>query len=74
VQGLPVDTYAADKAYEDGDTHYHLKAHGLQSTIHLKETHTEKKDPHKRVWLELVQTPQYKEGLKERYKIEGKFG
>ena len=74
AQELPVDTYAADKAYDDGDNHYHLDLHGLHSAIHLKKTRTEKKDPHKRVWLKLVKTPQYQEGLKERYKIERKFG
>jgi len=35
---------------------------------------TQKKDANKQVWLELVQTPQYRQGLKERYKIERKFG
>ena len=28
----------------------------------------------KQVWLELIKTPEYKQGLKERYKIERKFG
>jgi transposase len=73
-QGLPVDTYAADKAYDDGDNHFHLESKELHSAIHLKKTRTEKKDPHKGVWLELENTSQYKEGLKERYKIERKFG
>ena len=50
--GLPVNTYAADKAYDDGDNHYHLESKELHSAIHLKKTRTEKKDPHKWVWLE----------------------
>jgi hypothetical protein len=33
-----------------------------------------KKDDNKQPWLDLVKTPQYQAGLKERYKIEGKFG
>ena len=33
-----------------------------------------KKDNNKQIWLDLVETPQYKQGLKERYKIERKFG
>jgi hypothetical protein len=37
-------------------------------------TRTEKKDDHKQVWLDLVKTSQYRQGLKERYKIERKFG
>ena len=73
-QKLPVDTYAADKGYDDSNNHYHLESQGLHSAIHLKKTRTEKKDSHKRVWLELVKTPQYKQGLKERFKIERKFG
>jgi len=73
-QGLPVDTYAADKGYDDSENHYHLSSRSLHSAIHLKRTRTEKKDSHKRVWLELVKTPQYQQGLKERYKIERKFG
>ncbi|MEN6580018.1 MAG: transposase, partial [Anaerolineaceae bacterium] len=48
--------------------------HELHSAIRLKKTRTEKKDPHKQVWLKLIKTPQYQEGLKERYKIERKFG
>ena len=73
-QELPVDTYTGDKGYDDSNNHYYLKSHGLHSAIRLKKTRTEKKDPHKQVWLALEQTPQYKEGLKERYKIERKFG
>jgi len=74
AQGLPVDTYAADKGYDDGDNHYYLELKKLHSAIHLKKTRTEKKDAHKQVWLEMIKTPQYQEGLKERYKIERKFG
>jgi len=74
AQGLPVNTYAADKAYDDSNNHYHLESQKLHSAIHLKKTRIEKMDPHKRVWLEMIETPQYKKGLKERYKIERKFG
>ncbi|MDY6847027.1 MAG: transposase, partial [Chloroflexota bacterium] len=28
----------------------------------------------KQIWLEMIQTPAYKQGRKERYKIERKFG
>jgi IS5 family transposase len=73
-QNLPVEIYAADKAYDDGQNHYHLDIHGLYSAIRLKKTRTQKKDPHKQVWLDLQQTPQYQQGLGERYKIERKFG
>ena len=55
-------------------TTIYLELQGLHSAIRLKRTRTEKKDNNKQVWLELIKTPQYKEGLKERYKIERKFG
>jgi IS5 family transposase len=73
-QKLPVDTYAGDKGYDDGDNHYYLGLRGLHSAIRLKSTRTGKKDDNKEVWLELVKTPQYRQGSKERYKIERKFG
>lgn len=73
-QQLPVETYAADKGYDDGNNHYHLELRGLQSAIRLMRTRTEKKDDNKQVWLDLIETPQYRQGLKERYKIERKFG
>ena len=73
-QKLPVDTYAGDKGYDDGNNHYYLEQCGLHSAIRLKKTRTEKKDANKQVWLELKETPQYQQGLKERYKIERKFG
>jgi len=74
AQKLPVKIYAADKAYDDGDNHLHLELSGLCSAIRLKKTRTQKKDANKQVWLELEATPQYQKGLKERYKIERKFG
>jgi IS5 family transposase len=52
----------------------HLELNGLHSAIRLKKTRTAKKDANKRPWLDLVKTPQYQAGLKERYKIERKFG
>jgi len=73
-QQLPVETYAADKGYDDGDNHYHLELRGLHSAIHLMRTRIEKKDDNKQIWLDLVKTSQYSQGLKERYKIERKFG
>jgi IS5 family transposase len=73
-QKLPMNTYAADRGYDDGDNHYHLELCGLHSAIHLKKNRTEKKDANKEIWLDLRQTRQYQQGLKERYKIERKFG
>jgi IS5 family transposase len=73
-QSLVVETYTADKAYDDGENHYNLEVRGLHSAIRLKRTRTAKKDDAKQVWLDLIQTPQYQQGLKERYKVERKFG
>jgi IS5 family transposase len=73
-QSLPVETYTADKAYDDGENHYNLQTRGLHSAIRLKRTRIGKKDDARQVWVELSQTPQYQQGLQERYKIERKFG
>ena len=73
-QNLNIETYAADKGYDDGNNHYYLQHHHLKSAIHLKDTRTHKKDKNKQPWEELSATSEYQEGLKERYKIERKFG
>jgi len=71
---LPIQTYTADRGYDDGHNHFYLEHHHLKSAICLNDVRTKKKDANKEVWLELIQTPTYKEGRKERYKIERKFG
>jgi IS5 family transposase len=73
-QKLPVDTYTGDKGYDDGDNHYYLELRGLHSAIRVRKFRINKKDNNKQVWLDLIKTPQYQQGLKERYKIERKFG
>lgn len=73
-QKLPLETYTADKGYDDGSNHYYLELQQLHSAIRLKKYRTHKKDKNKQVWLNLEHTPQYHQGLKERYKIERKFG
>lgn len=74
AQGLPVRMVSADRGYDDSDNHCLLWDKGLYSAICLNDYRTEKKDPSKAIWLQLQETSQYKEGLKERYKIERKFG
>ncbi len=74
AQHLPVDIVTADRAYDDSDNHVLLAAKGVHSAIHLNHYRTRKKDPHKQVWEQLQATPEYQQGLKERYKIERKFG
>ena len=73
-QGLPVNTYAADRGYDDGENHLHLEIHGKHSAIRLKDNRLKKKDRNKEIWQELVKTSQYQEGRKVRFMIERKFG
>lgn len=73
-QEIGVETYAADKGYDDSENHFHLQEKHLHSAIRLKDTRTKKKDANKQPWLKLIETPEYQQGLKERYKIERKFG
>jgi len=42
-QKLPIDTYAADKGYDDGNNHFYLELKGLHSAIHLKDNRLGKK-------------------------------
>jgi IS5 family transposase len=72
--GLPFDTVAADRGYDDGSNHYFLQTKGLYSAIHLNSYRTQKKDENKEIWLQLKSTPEYQLGIKERYKVERKFG
>jgi len=74
AQGLAVETYAADRGYDDTENHYLLESLGLHSAIRLKRTRTEKRDRNKEVWVALQATPQYQAGQQERYKIERKYG
>lgn len=73
-QSLPVDTCTADKAYDADENQCHLELHGLHYAIRLHRTRLGKKDDAKQVWLDLSQTPQYQQDLKEQYKDERKFG
>jgi len=73
-QGIPLEILTADRGYDDGHHHFLLESKGLHSAIRLNDYRTQKKDPNKQVWLELQATPEYEQGLAERYKIERKFG
>lgn len=74
AQDVPVNIVTADRAYDDSANHYLLESKGIHSAIRLNDYRTKKKDANKQVWLELQSSPEYKLGLKERYKIERKFG
>jgi IS5 family transposase len=71
---IPVNTVAADRGYDDSRNHYWLERTGIQSAICLHNYRTQKKDVNKEIWLEMKTNPAYRAGLKERYKIERKFG
>ena len=72
--GVEAKVYAGDKGYDDGENHEFLRERGLKSALRLKDSRTKKKDPNKGPWLELKSDPDYQAGLKERYKVERKFG
>ena len=71
---IEVGTVAGDKGYDDGDNHYYLGNKGINSAIRLNNYRTKKKDKNKEGWLKLKQSQGYTEGLRERYKVERKFG
>jgi IS5 family transposase len=73
-KGIDIGTVAADKGYDDGDNHYYLKEKGINSAIRLNNYRTQKKNANKEGWIKLKESAEYQEGLKERYKIEKKFG
>jgi len=72
--GVKADTYAGDRAYDDTDLHYRLWEKGKHSALRLHDYRTNKKDTNKDIWQELIATSEYQAALKERYKIERKFG
>lgn len=74
AQGVPIETVTADRAYDDGDNHYLLETQGIQSAIVLNRYRTQKKDPNKQIWVELKASEGYRQGIRERYRIERKFG
>jgi len=74
AQGVKARVYAGDKGYDDGDNHEFLWERGIKSALRLKDTRTKKKDPNKEPWLKLLEDADYEAGLKERYKVERKFG
>ena len=72
--GLPIAIVTADRGYDDGNNHYFLQLHDLHSAIRLLDFRTKPTNRHRDVWLGLKETPEYWAGLKERGRIEAKFG
>ena len=73
-KGMPVGIVTADKGYDDGDNHYYLEWKGISSAIILNRLRTRKRNKNKGGWLKLLKSTDYQSGIKERYKIERKFG
>jgi len=73
-KGIDIGTVTGDKGYDDGDNHYYLEQKRINSAIRLNSYRTEKKDKNKEGWLKLKESQEYTEGLRERYKVERKFG
>ena len=73
-KGIEIGTVAGDKGYDDGDNHYYLLDKGINLAISLSSYRTQKKDRNKEGWLKLTESQEYNGGLKERYKVERKFG
>lgn len=72
-KGIEVKVVAGDKGYDDGGNHYFLNQKGINSAIRLNDYRTKKKNRNKQGWAEIKDSQEYKEGLRERYKIERKF-
>jgi transposase, IS5 family len=74
AQGVGAQVYAGDRGYDDGENHFFLAQQGLRSALKLNSYRTQKRDPNKEGWLALKEDPDYQAGLRERYKVEQKFG
>ncbi len=72
--GVDARVYAGDMAYDDTDLHERVWQAGKHSALRLHAYRTAKKDGNTEVWQDLIVTTDYQAGLKERYKIERKFG
>ncbi len=74
AMAIPGLIYTGDRAYDDTDLHARLWDHGKFSAFRLHDYRTNKKDANKEIWQQLQAAPDYDRGVKERYKIERKFG
>ena len=72
--GLPTTVYAGDKAYDDTDIFQRIEDAGMHVGITLRRSRTTKKDRNKERWMELKKSPEYREGVKVRYRVEQPFG
>lgn len=71
---VPGLIYTGDRAYDDTDLHARLWDQGKFSAFRLHAYRTNKKDANKEISHQLHASPDYARGVKERYKIDHKFG
>jgi transposase, IS5 family len=68
--GLKAGAYAGDKGYDDGDNHEMLSSRGISSALCLNDYRTRLYP--EGLWADIKASPDYKEGLSQRYKVEQK--
>lgn len=68
--GVEATIYAGDRAYDDGDNHELLHSRGKSSALCLNGYRTRLYP--EGLWAEIKGSVEYKEGQRERYKIEQK--
>ena len=72
--GVPAEIYTADRAYDHGENHQALEDAKKGDAIKELAIRTEKKDSNKQKWIAKQAAPEYQEGLRQRHRIEAKFG
>lgn len=68
--GVEAEVYAGDKAYDDGDNHELLRWKGKSSALCLNRYRTQKYP--EGLWVEIKGSEDYRQGQRERYRIEQK--
>jgi IS5 family transposase len=71
--GVPGKTYAADRAYDDGDIIFMIEDLKKHPAIRLKDFRTVETNENAAKWLAMVADPYYQAGCAVRYRIERKF-
>lgn len=74
AQAVAVGLVVGDRGYDDGENHELLRQRGIRDALHLNRYRTSKKDRHKGPWLRLQERATYQRGLRQRYRVEQKFG
>ena len=71
--GVVAEIYAGDKAYDDTDQHYRLWRQRKHSALRLNAYRTAATNANRGYWQQVKDSPAYRAGLAERYKVERKF-